>query len=200
MTDPVDVVLLNGDLNYHTVYNDLSCIDEMSKRAGVDLPVVILKSMSWPYARRDMYYDPNGIPAEARKSYTRMGMNPWLRELQEGGINSPFYNADHEGGPHNGVLTAVEDFMATFSVPLRLFTLPINHGLGILYRSGSTTGDFIDSMLSPPSALRSLLETCEIARLNDIIERLRPSAQKQNNVRPTLARRIYSRIRRSFSN
>jgi hypothetical protein len=191
---PVDAVLLNGDLNYHTVCGDLSGIANMARRTGSGFPTVILKSMSWPYARRDMYYDPDYILVEARNEYQRMGMIPWSSGLVERAFNAPFFNACQEGGPHNGVLTAVEDFINASPDPLQLFRLPINYGLGIIYSPGSSVARYIDEMISPPPALRLLLETCEIARLNDIIRRLQPSvAECQPS---TLTHRIFNRMRR----
>ncbi|NPU86158.1 MAG: hypothetical protein HPY65_16900 [Syntrophaceae bacterium] len=74
--DPIDVVLLNGDLNYHSMRVDLQDIAEMAERKGRDFPTLITKSMSRPYARRDMYYDPDAIPPEARHEYGRIGMSP----------------------------------------------------------------------------------------------------------------------------
>jgi hypothetical protein len=173
---PVDVVLLNGDLNYYTAHGDLSAIEELANRMAISFPTVIHKSTYWPYARRDMYYDPDGIPVSARHPAEQMGMTPWSLELKTGMINAPFYNARIEGGSKNGVLTAVEDFIQVSREPLRLFTLLINNGLGIINKDGSKVEAFIKARLMPPPALGLLLETCEIARLNDIIRRLPPTA------------------------
>lgn len=195
----IDAVLLNGDLNYHAVYGDLLAIADMAKRTGGAFPTVVLKSMSWPYARRDMYYDPESVPAQDRHDYERMGMTPWSSGLEERAINAPFCNARQEGGPRNGVLTAVEDFIRDSSDVLCLFKLPINHGLGIIYRPNTTTADFIERMVAPPPALRLLLETWEIARLNDIIVRLRPVIGVEGKS-ISLLRRIYRLIRRMRGN
>lgn len=191
--DPIDILLLNGDLNYHTVYGDLCAIAATAKNTGTAFPTVILKSMSWPYARRDMYYDPESIPAEVRHDHGRMGMTPWSSGLEERAFNAPFCNARREGGRQNGVLTAVEDFMKASADALKLFTLPVNHGLGIIYRPDTVAADFIERMIAPPPTLRLLLETCEIARLNDIIERLRPALEEESRF-ARLLRRIYRRM------
>lgn len=169
---PVDAALLEGDQNHHTVRNDLVTIERLSRRQDISFPVVFIKNTSWPYARRDMYYDPGGIPADARREYAQSGMTPWASELEDGMINYPFANARREGGPQNGVLTAVEDFLRDSSLPLRLFLLPVNHGLGIVYAEGSRAHEFIRTNLLPPPALRLFLETFELARLNDITRRL----------------------------
>ncbi|MGV8081447.1 MAG: hypothetical protein AB2L22_15490 [Syntrophales bacterium] len=192
--DPMDAVLLNGDINYHAARMDLQDIAEMAERAGGEFPLIVLKSMSWPYARRDMYYDPESVPPEARHEYERMGMSPWSPGLEENAINAPFFNARQEGGPRNGVRTAVEDFIASSRVRLELFTLPINHGLGIIYRPDSPAADFIGRMLKPPPALEGLLETWEIARLNDIMHRLRPQ-QNGETGRLTVVNRMHRIVR-----
>jgi hypothetical protein len=192
----IDVVFLNGDLNYHTVRGDLADIDEMAKRTGQPFPVVVMKSMSWPYARRDMYYDPEAIPADARHDYKKMGMTLWSSALEERAINAQFFNASQEGGTCNGVLTAVEDFLKLYPASLKLFTLPINNGLGIIYWPDSATADFIDTTISPPIGLRCLLETCEIARLNDIVKSLRPAWEKADVYRFPMAETLFRIIRK----
>ena len=42
------------------------------------------------------------------------------------------YNATHEGGPRNGVMTAVDDFVALHDRPIRQLVIPIYFGLAIL--------------------------------------------------------------------
>jgi hypothetical protein len=198
---PIDVVVLNGDLNYYTVIGDLRALSDMAERIGEPFPTILTKSMSWPYARRDMYYDPDSIPPGSRHDYESMGMSPWSPGLGEHGINAPFFNARQEGGPANGVRTAVEDFIEESSEDLRLFTLPLNHGLGIIYRPGSAVTGFIDRMVSPPPALRLLLETVEIARLNDILLRLRPAPAPEDlpEEKTTMPRRIHRLLRQLLS-
>ncbi len=195
---PVEVVLLNGDLNYYTTYGDLSAIEKLANRMAISFPAVIHKSTYWPYARRDMYYDPEGIPASARHPAAQVGMTPWSSELKPGMINAPFYNAGIEGGSKNGVLTAVEDFINISGEPLRLFTLPINHGLGIIYRDGSKVEAFINARLMPPPALRLLLETCEIARLNDILRRLPVTGHEGHSPMRRLVGRLLAKIKKSW--
>ncbi len=171
---PVDSALLEGDQNYYTVRNDLIAIGQLSYRQKHPFPTVFIKNTSWPYARRDMYYDPGSIAVTERHEYATSGMTPWSSHLQDGMINHPFANARHEGGPKNGVLTAVEDFITESGLPLGLFTLPLNHGLGIIYARGSRAEEFVRNTLIPPPLLGRFLETCELARLNEIIRRLQP--------------------------
>jgi hypothetical protein len=170
---PVDAVLLEGDLNYHTVLRDLQGIQELSRRMVRRLPLVVFANAGWPYARRDMYYDSQRMLAEGRHGYARLGMTPWSEGLEKGMINSPFENASVEGGPHNGVLTAAEDFVALAEENLRLYVLPVNHGLGIICLAESPEEHFIRTNVLPPPSLARFLETWELARLNTIVSRLR---------------------------
>ena len=60
---PSDLVLLDGDHNWFTVYHELQLLFARAVETGAALPVILLHDMGWPYARRDMYYDPEAIPA-----------------------------------------------------------------------------------------------------------------------------------------
>jgi len=118
-------------------------------------------------------------------------MTPWSSELEEGMINYPFANAKHEGGPRNGVLTAIEDFIQESELDLHLFALLVNNGLGIIYSKNSRAEEFIKTNLLPPPALSLFLQTWELARLNDIIRRLQHQPRQQpsrQGIRSGLAR------------
>jgi hypothetical protein len=127
-----DVALIDGDHNWYTVYHELGQLAEAATAAGRPFPLTLFHDIAWPYARRDLYYDPADIPPPYRQPYARKGILPGHARLHKYGINQSLYNARVEGGPRNGVLTAVEDFVAAHSEPLRLLLLPGFHGLGIL--------------------------------------------------------------------
>lgn len=125
-----DVVLLDGDHNWYTVIEELRIME----RTWPDWPLTFLHDLEWPYARRDMYYAPERIPAEFRHPYACAGIVHGRSELVEnGGRNPQLANAMHEGGPRNGVLTAVEDFIDETPRDLVLFAVSGNNGLGILF-------------------------------------------------------------------
>jgi hypothetical protein len=128
-----DVVLIDGDHNWYTVYHELRQIAEATDAAGKPFPITLFHDIAWPYARRDLYYEPNDIPPEFRQPYERKGILPGRSRLHKYGVNQELANATHEGGPRNGVLTAVEDFMAEAAAPMRLILIDGYHGLGILY-------------------------------------------------------------------
>lgn len=127
-----DFVLLDGDHNWYTVYHELKTIERSAARRGA-FPAVLLHDIEWPYGRRDMYYFPETIPAAFRHPYDWKGVVPGQSELAaEGGFNAGLAHAVHEGGPRNGVLTAVEDFLKETSFDLLFYRVVPHHGLGIL--------------------------------------------------------------------
>ncbi len=95
--------------------------------------MLLLHDVGWPYGRRDLYYDPDTMPAEHRQPWREAGMRPGRSELLDGGGLSPtMCNAEHEGGPRNGVMTGLDDFLAEHDAPYRLVTIPIYFGLAIV--------------------------------------------------------------------
>src|SRR5579859_4290958 len=157
--EPVDLVLLDGDHNWHTVYNELLAIFRRAADGGVAPPIVIFHDIAWPYARRDMYYSPQDLDATARHPYADRGMLPGQSALTESGLNANFHNALHEGGPRNGVLTAIEDFIAGSGQPLAFHTLPFFNGLGILVPPARST-PALEAVIEGFYTKESLLETC----------------------------------------
>jgi cephalosporin hydroxylase len=130
---PLDAALIDGDHNWYTVVNELRLLAEGARRSGTSLPVLVLHDVLWPYGRRDLYYAPERIPAEFRQPYARAGINPGMKGLHPGkGLNPTMWNAEEEGGPRNGVMTALEDFIAEYPRPLRKLVIPIYFGLAIV--------------------------------------------------------------------
>jgi len=125
---PVDMVLIDGDHNWYTVINELQAID----RINSDWPLVVMDDVGWPYGRRDMYYQPDTIPAQHRQPYRKAGTRRFHSALVEHGRNAALFNAEREGGPRNGVLTAVEDFLSLTDTELLLLAQPMGGGLGII--------------------------------------------------------------------
>jgi cephalosporin hydroxylase len=131
--EPMDAALIDGDHNWYTVYHELKLLAASARRGGAPLPVLILHDVAWPYGRRDLYYAPEQIPEEFRQPYAQKGMRPGNPGLiPRGGLNPTMCNAEVEGGPRNGVMTAVDDFVAEYDRPLRRLCLPIYFGLAIV--------------------------------------------------------------------
>ena len=130
---PVDVALIDGDHNWFTVYHELRMLRETARQAGAPLPVLVMHDVGWPYGRRDLYYVPERVPEEFRQPYEMKGIRPGTKQvLPQGGLNPLHYNAVTEGGPRNGVMTALDDFVAEYDRPLRVLVLPIYFGLAIV--------------------------------------------------------------------
>jgi cephalosporin hydroxylase len=131
--EPMDAALIDGDHNWFTVYHELKMLADVSREAGSPLPVLIMHDVGWPYGRRDLYYAPEQIPDEFRQPWRRAGMRQGTKELlQSGGVNPTMCNAELEGGPRNGVMTALEDFLAEHDKPARVVVVPIFFGLAIV--------------------------------------------------------------------
>ncbi len=126
-----DCILIDGDHNWYTVFNELRLVRERALvRPG---GFIFLHDVDWPYGRRDLYYQPDTIPAEFRHPFAQKGMIRGRNALAEvGGLNSTYLNALVEGGPKNGVLTAIEDFFAQHPRDYRFFCIHYQYGLGVL--------------------------------------------------------------------
>ena len=122
-------MIIDGDHNYYTVSEELRLIAEAS---GAELPLLIFHDVGWPHGRRDDYYAADLIPAEHRQPiHEGGGLHPDEPGIRAGGL--PYRGAAaREGGPRNGVLTAVEDFVAEHE-GLRLAVVPAFFGLGIVW-------------------------------------------------------------------
>jgi cephalosporin hydroxylase len=162
------------DHNWYTVVNELRLLAAGAHRHGTRLPVLILHDVLWPYGRRDLYYAPETIPDEFRQPYGHGGINPGNTRLHPSkGLNLTMWNATEEGGPRNGVMTALEDFVAEYDQPVRTVVLPIYFGLAVVVDEGW----FADrpelavalDRLESGEGRRELLEVAEVTRLRAMV-------------------------------
>jgi hypothetical protein len=131
--DAVDVALIDGDHNWYTVFHELRELHEAADRAGRAGPLCLLHDVAWPYGRRDGYYDRTNVPTDQQQPSARLGMARGRSALLDsGGTNPHIWNACHEGGPRNGVRTALEDFVALDPERFRCTVLDDFVGLGIV--------------------------------------------------------------------
>lgn len=158
--EPVDLVLLDGDHNWWTVFNELSKLFAHAADHGRKPPIVLSHDVAWPYARRDMYYNPTDLDGSQRHPYAYRGVLPGVSELTDEGMNGILANAQHEGGPRNGVLTAIEDFIAACEVPITLYKLPFFNGLGILVPDPRETPE-LSALIEGFFSTESLLHACQ---------------------------------------
>src|SRR4029079_8971538 len=164
---------VDGDHNWYTVYHELRMLSEGARRAGAPLPVLIMHDVGWPYGRRDLYYVPERVPEEFRQPDEQEGIRPGTEQvLPKGGINPLHYNAVNEGGPRNGVMTALDDFVAEHDRPLRLVVVPTYFGLAIAVDEDRLArarelGAALDRLESV-DGLRGLLHVGEQTRLRAV--------------------------------
>lgn len=129
--EKADAWFIDGDHNWFTVYHELTAIDTLAQKYQQPA-LMFLHDVGWPCARRDMYYDPSKIPAEFLQPYSsELGItidNPYSIE---GGFRGPNW-ALKEGGPRNGVLTAIEDFIRDSKNQYHWIMVPAVLGLGVL--------------------------------------------------------------------
>lgn len=130
---PLTAALIDGDHNWYTVVHELKAIDEAARRARRPFPLVMLHDVAWPYGRRDMYHEPGAIPPEFRQPWKRQPIMWGRSTLSDArGINPNFANAVSEGGERNGVLTALEDFIAETPIALAVHMVEGDAGLAIV--------------------------------------------------------------------
>jgi len=133
-----DAVVIDGDHNYWTVSEELRLIAERTGEGR--LPLLLFHDVCWPHARRDDYFEAAQIPEGYRHEQIgdRGGLVPDDPGVAADGLPYP-RSATAEGGERNGVLTAVEDFVATRE-DLRLAVVPAFFGLGVVWSQRTPWG------------------------------------------------------------
>jgi hypothetical protein len=150
-----EAAVIDGDHNYYTVSEECRLIAQLAE--GSTLSLLIFHDVKWPHARRDHYYTPEQIPADQRMPYVNGGIFPGDDGIRDDGL--PYTNvATKEGGPRNGVLTAIEDFVKAHE-DLELAIIPSFFGVGVVWSRNA------------PYA-QKLVETLEPFDRNPVIERL----------------------------
>jgi hypothetical protein len=141
-----DAVIIDGDHNYFTLSEELRLIAGLA--GGDPLPLLMFHDVCWPHARRDTYYDADRIPEDERPPVGRdVGLAPGNPGVDTSGLPYP-WAALQEGGPRNGTLTAIEDFMASRE-GLRLAIVPAFFGFGALWPEEIRGADGLAELLDP---------------------------------------------------
>ena len=170
--DRCDAYFLDGDHNFFTVRHELALIAGAAR--GLDGrqpgPIVFVHDVGWPWGRRDMYYLPSVVPASARQVWSEtLGVSFEGDELVDGGLREPgrYAIAVAAGGPRNGVLTAVEDFLAgPEGADWSAIILPVAYGLAILYQPAdafltAVCREKLQALQKAASTTVQFLEACE---------------------------------------
>ena len=143
---------------------------------------MMFHDVAWPHARRDTYYVPERIPEEHRQPLAHevylVAIEPGVSE--DGGL-AFIWAAEREGGPRNGTLTAIEDFVGgpggcarhrarRSSASARSGT-PARHG-----------PDAVAELLDPWDR-NALVERLEANRVSQIVERSRDLVRARRSTR-----------------
>lgn len=160
-----DAVVIDGDHNYYTVSEELRLIGE--RATGADVPLLLFHDVRWPHGRRDDYFAPDSVPAASRQPLAGSGggIVPGEPGLVPGGLPYP-RSAAREGGPRNGVLTAIEDFVAERD-DLRLVVVPVFFGFGVVWPLAAPWSDAVARILDPWDQ-HPLLERLEANRVHHL--------------------------------
>jgi Methyltransferase domain len=162
-----DAIVIDGDHNYHTVSEELRLIGE--RAPGAELPLLLFHDVCWPHARRDDYFDPESIPAADRRPTIgdSGGVYPGDAGVHPRGL--PYKgSATHEGGPRNGVLTAVEEFVAGRE-RLRLVVVPAFFGFGAVWHEDGPWAAELARILDPFDR-NPILERLEASRVHHLAQ------------------------------
>ena len=193
---PAGAIILDGDHNHWTLSAELHAIAERGE--GPALPLILLHDIGWPHARRDTYYAPDRVPEEHRRPLAEDALvAPGQPGTASEGVRFK-WAAEREGGPANGILTAVEDFLAERS-GLRLAIVPAFFGLGVLWAEDAPWASGVADVIDPWDAA-PMLARLEEVRIAQVVNRTRMNRQQEllramlNSRAFTVAERI-ARIR-----
>jgi hypothetical protein len=162
-----DVAIIDGDHNYYTVSEELRLIAE--RAPGAELPLLLFHDVCWPHGRRDDYFDPAAIPEDYRQPIAgdSGGIFPGEPGLRHGGL--PYArSAAREGGPRNGVFTAVEDFVEG-QEDLRVVVVPAFFGFGAVWHRDAPWAADVAALLDAFDR-NPLLERLEANRVLQLAE------------------------------
>jgi Methyltransferase domain len=188
--DLPDAVIVDGDHNYYTVSEELRLID--ARAPGPEIPLLMFHDVGWPHGRRDAYWNPNAIPEAKRQPSVERGfIFPGRPGILDKGM--PMYStAKREGGPRNGVLTAIEDFLDRRR-DLRLATLPPFFGFAVAWHPHARWAPALAEVVEPWDRnpvlerleanrvfhlARSHANAAELERANEALE-----AEREENAR-----------------
>ncbi len=174
----VDAWIVDGDHNWYTVYHETHAIAARAREDGKPL-LIFYHDVGWPWARRDLYYAPDQIPAEFRQPYSwEGGVVPGQADLLPNrGFRGcgQFAAAVHEGGPRNGVLTGIEDFLCDEAQAGRDYgfaEVPAVFGLGVLFSPDAPWSERVAEIVLPfhDNALLRRLEENRLANYLAVVD------------------------------
>lgn len=190
-----DIGIIDGDHNWYTVFHELKGIENIHQKENASFPLLIFHDVGWPYGYRDMYYDPSTIPVQYRHQFAAQGIVPNHSGLVMSGFNRTLNNAFLEGGERNGVLTAIEDFIAESKSEYIFKTIPAYFGFGfLLSKERSAKYPEINNALNKIFSSETLLQVIEkqediflnqAVQTHELSYQLEKSNRKFTNTIPT---------------
>ena len=172
---PAGAIILDGDHNHWTLSAELRAIADRSDGAG--MPLLLLHDIGWPHSRRDTYYAPDRVPQEHRQPLAQDALvAPGNPGTASEGIRFE-WAAEREGGPGNGILTAVEDFVAERD-GLRLAVVPAFFGLGVLWAEDAPWAQGVAEVIAPWDGT-PMLARLEEVRIAQVVNRTRMNRQQE---------------------
>ena len=172
---PAGAIILDGDHNHWTLSAELRAIADRS--AGAELPLLLLHDIGWPHSRRDTYYAPDRVPQEHRQPLAQDALvAPGNPGTASEGVRFE-WAAEREGGPGNGILTAVEDFVAERG-GLRLAVVPAFFGLGVLWAEDAPWAQGVAEVIAPWDGT-PMLARLEEVRIAQVVNRTRMNRQQE---------------------
>ena len=164
--------VLDGDHNYATVRAELEAI--LDRRAPGEGNLIMLHDVLWPWARRDLYYDPAALEDDEVHPHRwdagpAVG-HPGLRE--DGFVGAGRYAAAAAaGGERNGVRTALEDVLAS-RPQLECAIVPAVFGVAVVYDPAAAWAGEVAEILRPwdRSPFLARLESNRIALYSKVLE------------------------------
>jgi len=154
---PINFYLIDGDHNYETVSMEIALASENAAQGPF---CAMFHDIGWPFARRDGYYNPKLVKTPHPHQFdSYLSLEDDLLRYGRHGFETQkvFALANNSGGEHNGVLTAIEDFIETKNQDWRLLKVPMFFGLGLVWDETHMSQDSINR-------IRELEKTVEFMR------------------------------------
>ena len=161
-----DAVVIDGDHNFWTVREELRLIGE--RAPGAELPLLLFHDVCWPHGRRDDYFDAEQIPEEYRQPVAGSARRDRPRRAGPATPAGCPTRARRSArvAPHNGVLTAIEEFVASRE-RLRLVVVPVFFGFGVVWHEDAPYAGELARILDPFDR-NPILERLEANRVHQL--------------------------------
>ena len=161
--------MLDGDPNWATTVAEIEVVVARSREAGVAAPVIVVHNVHWPFGRRDGYHAAAVPVAPLRRPAAAAGLTPGRSRPGNQGLRLVPFVALDEGGARNGVMTAVEDFVAGDRAQWDLVELPGFGGTAVLADQARVAHDprlrGVLAALRAPDAVRRAGRRAEAGRI-----------------------------------